>query len=138
MPGCLNVARSRLLQRSQDGYALLVSVVVIATVLVMLATVTARRVQDGFFASIDLHQATQAQALALGCAHVALLNRATDSLYAGNEIMTIQEESCTIFPITGSFIDVEASVQERYYRIHIELTADEPPAIASWERVVSF
>ena len=123
---------------NQKGYALLVSVVVIATVLVMLATVSARRVQDSSFTALDLNHQLQAKALAQGCAQEALLKRSIDSQYAGNETITIQGETCTILPISGQFIDVEANVQDRYYRLHIGLTADEPPEISSWERVVSF
>jgi len=126
------------LKKNQNGYALLVSVVVIATVLMMLATVSARRVQDEFLATLNLHQSLQVQALAQGCAQEALLKRSSDSQYAGDEVITIQDESCMIFPLVGQTIDVQASAEEKYYRIHIELTNDEPPSIARWERVATF
>ena len=77
-------------KHNQKGYALLVSVVVIATVLVMLATVSARRVQDSSFTALDLNHQLQAKALAQGCAQEALLKRSIDTQYAGNETITIQ------------------------------------------------
>jgi hypothetical protein len=123
---------------TQEGYALIVSVVVISTVLLMLATMSARRVQDAFFVALDLGVMTQARALAEGCAYDALLKRAMDSQYAGDEEVMIQDQTCTIRPIIGQIIEVEAEVEERYYRLRITLTSDEPPSIDTWERVSTF
>ena len=124
--------------KTEGGYALIISVVIVATILLMLATISARRVQDGFFAAIHIQQIRNAQALAQGCAYEALLRRATNSQYAGNEIITIQGLTCVIRPSSGQTIEVEAQSQGCTFRLRIELTLDEPPKIANWERVSTF
>ncbi|PJA45347.1 hypothetical protein CO174_03780 [Candidatus Uhrbacteria bacterium CG_4_9_14_3_um_filter_50_9] len=122
----------------QGGYAVIVSVVVIATVLLMLATMSARRVQDASFISLDLGSVTQARALAEGCVQAALLRRSIDSQYVGDEAISVNGSTCTIRPIVGLVIEVEAVAQESVYRLRTTLTSDEPPLIDTWERVDEF
>lgn len=124
--------------QQQGGYALLVSVVVIATVLLMLATISARRVQDSFFSALGLQEMTQARALVEGCAQEALYRRSINSQYSGNETLQIMNGTCAIRPIIGQIVEIEAQSQERYYRVRFTLTADEPPYVSTWERVESF
>lgn len=117
---------------------MLVSMVIIGTILFMIAAVSARQVQDGFFSSIDLGQQAAAQALAEGCMEVALVRLATDSAYTGNETVEIGEEMCTIRTISGGIVEVEAEVNDRYYRLRAVLSSLSPVTIDSWQKVDSF
>ncbi len=123
---------------NQCGYTLIISVVVISTILLMIATVSARRVQDAFFASIDLSQSIRAQALAEGCAEVVLLKFARNSTYIGDEIINIGNDTCSILPVSNNIIRIQAVSQLRYYNLRIEISSEHPPTIINWQRVASF
>lgn len=123
---------------NQRGYTLIISVVVISTILLMIATVSARRVQDAFFASIDLSQSIRAQALAEGCAEIALLKFARNSAYAGDETIYIGNDTCSILSVSNNLIRIQAVSQLRYYHLRIEVSSEHPPAIVNWQRVASF
>lgn len=123
---------------SEQGYSLIVSIIIISTVLLLAGVVTARQLQDGFFASVRLNQFTQSELSAQGCADVALLRIATDSSYAGNEVVDINGNSCTILPIIGSIIEIESQNDEQVYRLRVSLSNIDPPQISKWERVADF
>lgn len=126
------------MKKNQNGYALLASVVIIATVLLMMAITGARRVQDGFFSSIGVEHHLKAHYLAEGCMDVAFLKIARDDTYAGNEVITIAGDDCTIRPVVGNILEVEASDGNYWYRIRATMTSFDPLEVSTWERVSGF
>lgn len=126
------------LRKDKKGYALVSSIVIIGTVLLMMATVSARRVQDGFFSSIKMENHVKAHYLAEGCMDVAFLRIAQNSSYVGNEVVTIAGQDCTIRSIVGNVVEVEAESNDHWYRLRVVLTSLDPVEVATWERVASF
>lgn len=124
--------------KNEDGFALLASIIIISTILLVIATVSARRVQDTFLSSVEIESHLRTQHLTEACINMALLNIAIDQNYAGNEVKAIGTESCTIRPIFGNVVEAEASIDNRWYRLRVTLESKDPVEIARWERVASF
>lgn len=119
----------------QQGYSLIVSVFVISTVLLLVAIVSARGVQQTAQLSSQYDMFLQSQALAEACAEVALLNRAVDPTYTGNESIQIGSNTCDIGTISSSQVNVDATYSNVTYRVELDFTEGEDLIVTRWERV---
>lgn len=123
---------------NKNGYALLISVIIMTTILLIIATVATRITHDQLVSSVNIQESTKAQALAEGCADIALLRLSQNPAYLGNEIINIQGNTCTIRPISGFVVEIQAESNNRYYLLQITLSSLNPIAISNWQRVDSF
>lgn len=120
------------------GYALLVSIIVISMILLIIATVGARRVQNNYFAAIDLRNLYTAQSLAEACVDYALIQLAQNPDYSGNESVTVGSDFCQIVSASPTLVQSQGVSEEHYYRLEVSLSSISPVTISGWQRVVSF
>lgn len=128
---------------NRHGYVLVVTVLVLSSVILMLATATAFTLAGVEQRDAERRLGVGAQSLAEGCMETALLKRRLDSGYAGNETVTIDGQNCTIrMFITGSnpplTIQTEATKNGRTYRVQVKISDTRTMAVQSWERVAVF
>lgn len=128
---------------NQRGYILVVTVLVLSSVILMVATATAFTLAGVEQRDAERRLGFGAQSLAEGCMETALLKRRLDPSYAGNETVTIDGQTCTIRafitaaspPLT---IQTEATKNSRTYRVQVKISNTSTMAVQSWERVSAF
>lgn len=128
---------------NQKGYVLVITVLVLSSVILMLATASAFTLVGVEQRGSEHRQSIQAQSLAEGCMETALLERRLDPGYTGNETITIDGQSCTIRPfIAGSnpplTIQTEATKNSRTYRVQVKISDTATMTVQSWERVTDW
>ena len=127
--------------RSRQGYALIVSVLIVSVILALLATAAAQGLFSYQNDGILLKSHADARLLAEGCAEVALLKLRQSSSYVGGESVNIGNATCTIHAIVGSTpktIQTEATVAGLPYRLQIQVDDSSGFEIESWRRVTTF
>ena len=125
---------------NQRGYALVISVLVLGTMLLSIAAATAFSLSRTQLREQGWESGMRAQSLAEGCAEYAILQLRLDGTYAGNEEIEIQGEPCTVRPIllgASTTIETEATVDNRVYRLRVEVEPTDI-VIESWKRVITF
>lgn len=124
------------------GFALILSVMIIGTVLLLIAIASSRVLTAQLTSSVSLQNHLTAKYLAEGCAEKALAALAEDAFYAGAEDVIIGTNTCTIEPVTFSesltVIQTSATIQTNIYRLQVELSSLNPPTVSSWQRVAEF
>ncbi len=128
---------------NRGGYMLVVTVLVLSSVMLLLATASAFSLVGVQQRDAERRFSVAAQSLAEGCMETALLKRRLDTGYAGNETISIDGQTCTIRPfLAGSnpplTIQTEASKQNRTYRLEVEIADTATMEVASWTRVTAF
>lgn len=85
-------------------------------------------------------QSSQAYFLANLCAEQALMNLKEDISYLGGEIIEIEEGSCQILPVEGSWtIKVSGSFKNQIKKIKIVVSQVNPETIIeSWQELADF
>jgi len=129
------------MNNSPRGYALLMSVFVVSTILLTLAILAARGLTSSLQSDTGARQQIVAKQLAEGCMEAALLKLKIDNAYAGNETQTINGQTCTIRPIqfsTTTTVETEATVSGYPSRLRVVINDLLTFDVASWERVASF
>lgn len=128
--------------QSERGAALIISVLILATILLGLAVLGSIR---SSYETVNL-TATQnkkaAEALAVACMEHAMDTLGRNENYGGNEVVTIGSRTCTVRPIIVGAntwtIETQASVSIQWARYRAVLTSRAPVVIDSWEEVASF
>lgn len=128
---------------NRGGYILVVTVLVLSSVLLILATASAFTLVGVQQRDTERRLGVGAQSLAEGCMETALLERRLDSGYAGNETVTIDNQTCTIRPfITGVnpplTIQTEATKNNRTYRVQVKISDTATMTVQSWERIATW
>ncbi len=128
---------------NQRGFTLILSTIIISTVFLLIGITTANQLFGQIENTLGGEDFFQAKILAEGCADAALIELSYDSAYNGNEMRTINGASCTIRPVTTSgptaTIETEAEVNDRIYRLRVEVSNTNPPiTVSSWQRVTTF
>ncbi|MBI4133383.1 hypothetical protein HY478_02095 [Candidatus Uhrbacteria bacterium] len=126
----------------QKGAAMLISVVVLATVMLGFA------LSGSFTSTQELQTLTvlQNKKMAAGgaaaCMEHAIDRLGRNSEYGGNETLANGGLSCTVRPITGGgptwTIETESNVGNQWARYRVTLSERAPPVIASWVEVPTF
>ncbi len=125
----------------RGGYILIVTVLVVATVLLVLSAAVALGLIGHRTGSRAVDDRVTAQALAESCAEVALLKLKRANTYTGNETMTISGSTCTIHTFSSTLpttIETEATVNSRPYRLEVTVSSYDPFTVTGWNRVSSF
>ncbi len=123
------------------GFALIVSVLALSSVLITVAAAAAFELADAEQRGTVLEHALQAQGLAEGCAEYALMQLRLDPSYAGGETQAINGSPCTVEPIvvgSPNILETEAVADGSVYRLKITIDDLSTMKIDSWQRVADF
>ncbi|MFA5800036.1 MAG: hypothetical protein WC840_03700 [Candidatus Peribacteraceae bacterium] len=131
-------------RKLRRGYILLISILVIGVIssailssLLLLGTSAAQ-------VSFSVQQSNQALAAAQACAEYALLKLRTSPLYAGNELLDMNNGRCELLQIggvnnTNRLICAEGQSGDVLRRLEIVVKQILPQTtISSWQEVASF
>lgn len=125
----------------QGGYIALMSAIIISVILLGLTFTLSFRGFFGRFNILDSEFKERSLGLAEACAERALLRLATIPKYAGNETLTIDGESCQIYPVKSNFpainqytIETKAVLGQTVSNIRI-VAATSSFSIISWEEI---
>ena len=92
----------------------------------------------------DTQQSRAALAAATACMERALASLFLDSGYAGNEVLTIGDDSCTILPVesptgTTRIIKTQATASGFTRKILVNVSSTTPPmTVSSWQDTADF
>jgi hypothetical protein len=125
----------------KNGYIALISVIVIGFVilslLLSLTFISVNQTKN----MIMQNQALRSYYLADACAHYALVKLQDDLNYAGNELVSVDSDSCMVDQVIGSgnanrVIYSSASIANHEKRIMVEVSVIKPKTIVkSWEEI---
>lgn len=131
-------------QENEQGFIALITAIALSAILI---AVTVALNQSGFFtrsALLDSEYKERSAALAQACVNTALLKLAANPAYTGNEILTVQGDSCLIrptkinVPIAGQdTIETSAIFQEATTNLSVVVNAPDF-SILSWDEVPHF
>ena len=122
----------------ESGFIALIATIVIASLLVAVAF---RLSMTNFFARLSLLEneyKERSNALAEACADTALLKRATNSGYIGNETIPVGSSACSIFPIVlvGGNITIQTKGIFQHAVTNINIVANNTNlSIVSWTEI---
>lgn len=132
------------LRKQQDGYVLLISVLVLSAASLALA-IAGITLGLNFTTSSSLYrQARAATAMAHTCGEQALEKLKENANYTGPETLTFPgSETCTVVSVTGSgavrTIKSQGSAQGAVARVQIEVSQVSPQIIvSSWKELADF
>ena len=129
---------------SQKGFIALMSAIIISAVLMIIVFSLSL---SGFitrFSILNSEFKKRSFSLAEACANTALLKKIQDVSYAGNEMITINGNSCSILPITTSgsqyIIESKASVPSTKGAVtNIKLIVNSGSfTVANWQECPTF
>jgi len=80
----------------QQGYVVLMATIVMSSILVILMSSLSAQTATARLNVLNHELKQESRALARACSAVAALKLALDNSYAGNEIVTVDEQSCHI------------------------------------------
>ena len=130
--------------KTQEGYIALISVLIIsATIFVLAINASLFGVAESDM-GLQKFQSSAAFYLATLCAEDALMKLKDDLKYQGDEILTVDDETCTILPLEGGgnqnrVIMTTGVVGGKVRKIKIEIDQVNPVMkIKSWREVVEF
>ncbi|TAK03348.1 hypothetical protein EPO34_04785 [Patescibacteria group bacterium] len=125
----------------QDGYVMLMNVLVVSVTLITVSAAVALALARGGTRGPVTERSRAAQRLAEACAEVALYELQQSPSYAGNETVTIGGLPCTIRPVIAGpplRLQAEATADQETYRIEIQVDDPQGVGIGSWKRVATF
>lgn len=125
------------------GYIALISVLIISAVLILIAVSIVQLGIGGTKMAIQENQSLESDYVAQACAEEALIKLVESATYSGNEIITINGNTCQILPLEGSgsnkVIKISTMTHNQTKRLKIETNQLRPTiGIASWQEVSSF
>lgn len=129
---------------NQSGYIALISVLIISAVVILIATSASLVSISESDMALQQNQAKESFYLADACAEYTLMKLGSVLNYAGNETVTIGENSCFIRPISGSgnfnrIIEVQSTFSNQTRKIRIQVSQISPVMqITSWQEVADF
>lgn len=125
---------------NKQGYIALISILIISALVVLIATSANLFSISESKMGLEENQSWQAYYLANLCAEEALMTLKNGGTYTEEEIINMENGSCTIFPIEGNWtIKVSGSVGNMTRKIKIEINSINPEIeISSWQKVADF
>lgn len=124
--------------RSQTGFIALMSVIIISALMLAVSLALS---MSGFLARsniTDSEHKERSAALADGCVDDALIRLAASSSYAGNEVITMGDDQCTIVSVaivgTSATIRTTATIEKAMTTIQVMATLN-PLIILSWQEL---
>lgn len=128
----------------QDGFIALISILIIGAIILVISTGLSLRSIGESSMSFAQEQSQKAAALANLCAEQALMKLESVLNYSGNEIMTVDGMSCTIFTITGSgntnrTVTTQSTIGGYTKKTKLVVAQISPTMqITSWQEVADF
>ncbi|MFQ6083748.1 MAG: hypothetical protein ACE5WD_10350 [Candidatus Aminicenantia bacterium] len=127
-----------------NGYIALISILIISALLVIIASSANLISISESDMGLQENQSWESFYLATACVENALMELKKDLDYGGNEVLTFEDETCTILPLEGTgnenrIIKVLSSAYNQVRKIKIEIDKVYPEMeIRSWQEVADF
>jgi hypothetical protein len=133
-----------IIQKNQDGFIALISVIIISVLLLTLAVTVSTTGILGRFNILDSESKERSGALAEACADKSILET-TQGIYSTNKIVNVgptSQDSCTIISaildsVTGQTTIKTQSIINRSYS-NLSVIIDANYNILSWEEIAHF
>ena len=125
---------------TEKGFVVLLAIIIIlGVVLTISLSVSSLGIGEAEM-SLQKSQSSHAFYLANLCAEEALMKLKENQNYAGNDIINIEDGSCQILPIEGSWtIKAQGSFMNQIKKIKVVITQINPKLlIESWQEVADF
>ncbi|MBI5037936.1 MAG: hypothetical protein HZC01_04525 [Candidatus Kerfeldbacteria bacterium] len=128
----------------QRGYVVLISMLIVSVVGLAIASSMMAISISGSQSSLERDQATSARYLADACAEYAISQLLDANTYAGNEVRTLGDGTCTIRPVLGTgntnrTVETFGTVDTTIRKIRVEIASLTPNvALTSWRDVADF
>lgn len=129
---------------NQQGYVVLISLLIVSVVGLAIASSLMAISISGSRSSLERDQATAARYLADACAEYAISQLLDDNTYAGNEVRTLGDGTCTVRPVLGSgntnrTVEILGTVDTTVRKIRVEIASLTPSvALTSWRDIIDF
>ncbi len=124
------------------GAALIISVLILATIMVGFAVIGSRPHLNETNNLTALINKKTADSLATACVEDAFYKLGNNASYAGNETVNITAGTCTTRPVIASggtwTIETQATAGASTSRLRVVLSARSPIVISSWQSLVAF
>lgn len=127
--------------KNEDGYTLLVGILIISAVLLMFALTLSSGLGNRQGSGVSIENNMMARALAEGCMEAAFLERSIDVGWGGNRTIAFGDDTCTIMPIINGdpiTIQTEATKNDSTVRLQAQVNENGEFDIVSWQRVAEF
>ena len=125
---------------TEKGFVALLAIIIILGVVLMISlSVSSLGIGEAGM-SLQKSQSSHAFYLASLCVEEALMKLKENQNYAGNDIINIEDSSCQILPIEGSWtIKAQSSFMNQIKKIKVVITQINPTLlIESWQEVADF
>lgn len=133
-----------IVNRHNRGFVALTSVLVLSAILFSISVTVTSRAISKVQVELSAYSEMQAKLLAHSCAEYALLELQRTLDYAGDETLTINDQTCDIVTVSGSGnadrgVQTKATVNEHVYRMEVAISEVSPVVrITSWRSVSQF